>query len=85
MTVALSIGIVVGVYSVPHIQNAVRGLHGAVFGSFIIGAVTGPIGGLLARRQNKSPFIGGAVLTGVVAVGVVEYLVITYGAGHWPG
>ena len=82
---ALSIGVVVGVYSVPHIQNAVRGLNGAVFGSFIIGVVTGPVGGLLARRKNKSPFIGGAVLTGVVAVGVVEYLVMTYGSGNWPG
>ncbi len=52
MTVAPSIGVVVGVYSVPHIQNAARGLNGALFGSLIIGTVMGPIGGLLARRKN---------------------------------
>ena len=85
ISVALAIGVVVGVYSVPHIQVAVRGLNGAVFGSLIIGTVSGPIGGLLARRRHKSPFIGGAMLTGVVAIVGVAYLVMAYGGGDWPG
>ena len=85
ISVAFSIGVVVGVYSVPHIQVAVHGLNGALFGSLIIGTVSGPIGGLLARRRRKSPFIGGAVLTGVVAIVCVGYLVMAYGGGAWPG
>ena len=82
---ALSIGVIVAVYSEPHIRIAVHGPGGAVFGSCIIGIVTGPIGGLLARRKNSSPFVGGAAFTGVIAVGVVGFLVITYGGGDWPG
>lgn len=83
--VALSTGVTVGISSVPHISIAVRGLSGAVIGSLIIGVAFGPIGGLLARRRNTSPFIGGAILSAAVTACVVGFLVMTYGAGNWPG